>query len=153
MRAPPRIATRLMGSSLPDAEAAHAQADGELDLHVAGAVVGHRVVGLVELGQQAQPVLGHVAARLDARLVLVEAQVGREAGHADVHARLGDVVVRVALAKARLAPDIARKLDDVDGMMVAALLLHDRNPSWRTSSLSATARSSTARAHRHGGPT
>jgi hypothetical protein len=46
--------------------------------------------------------------------VPVEAQVGIEAGHADVEERLADVAARVGLAEAPLVPDPVVELDDVD---------------------------------------
>src|SRR5688572_2977451 len=121
MRAPATIATRFMAvlsSSLPHAVALLAQRDGELHLHVARAVVGHRVVHLVEPGQQVQPVLRHVAVGLDAGLVLVEAQVGRQARHADVDAGKPQPVARVGPAEARLAQHVLGQLDDVHRVMM-----------------------------------
>src|SRR5204862_4489535 len=80
-------------STLPDPVARLAQRDAELDLHLAGAVVGHRVVDRVELRQQAQPVFAHEAVRLDAGLVAIEAQVGVEPGHADIDAGFAEHVL------------------------------------------------------------
>src|SRR6516164_6520930 len=102
------------GSGLPDAVAGLAQADRELHLHLARGLVGHRVVDGVQLGQQPQPVLEDEAVGLDAGLVLVEAQVGVEAGHADVDARPRDRVVGVGLAEGRLVPDAVVEQHHVD---------------------------------------
>src|SRR5712692_9667468 len=77
------IATLDRNSALPHAVALLAQRDGELDFHVARAIVRHRVVRGVELGHQAKAIERDVAVRLDAGLVLVEAQVRVDAGHAD----------------------------------------------------------------------
>src|SRR5687767_8162823 len=121
MRAPATIATRFMAvlsSSLPHAVALVAQRDRKLDFHVARAVVGHRVVHLVQPGQQVQAVLGDEAVGLDAGLVLVEAHVGREARHADVDARKAQPVARVGLAEARLVQHVLRQLDDVHRVMM-----------------------------------
>src|SRR3954467_11425727 len=70
------------GSALPDAVALLSKSNGQLDFHVARAIVRHRVVDLVERRQQAQAVEQDEAVRLDAGLVLVEAHVRVEARHA-----------------------------------------------------------------------
>src|SRR5579862_2393792 len=106
-------------SCLPHSITFRLQRDGELDLHVARGVVGHRVRVGVELRQQAQAVALHVAVGLDAGLVLFEALLGREAGAADVDAGLDDVAVRVGGAEARVVEHAAVKLDDVDVVVVA----------------------------------
>src|SRR5205085_12468208 len=75
-------------SALPDAVALLAQADRELDFHIPRAIVRHRVVRGVELGHEAQSVEHDEAIGLNAGLVLVEAHIRVDAGHADVDARL-----------------------------------------------------------------
>src|SRR3954466_11622155 len=111
----------VRNSALPHAVTFFPQGYGELDLHVARAIVRHWVVDLVELGHQAQAVEHDEAVRLDAGLVLVEAHVGVEAGHADVHAGLHRVVARVGAAKAAVLQHLGRELHHVD--VVAGLLL------------------------------
>src|SRR5207302_3756970 len=107
-------------SRLPDCVALLAQRDGELDLHVARGLVGHRVGIGVELGEQAQAEALHVAVGADASLVLREAFFGAEAGHADVDAGLEEVAVGVRVAKARDVEDRGIELDHVDVVMVLA---------------------------------
>src|SRR6266508_1028748 len=113
--------TLLLGSSLPYAVSLLAQADRQLYFHFPRALVGHRIVDLVQLGQQAPAVPLHEAVRLDSRLVLVEALIGAQACHADVNARLGGIVIRVALPELRLAQHVGRKLDHVDRMVMGHL--------------------------------
>jgi len=62
-----------------------------------------------------------VAVGLDALLVLGEALGRGEAGHADVEAGLGGVVVGVGLAKARLLQYGAVQFDHVYGMAMRSL--------------------------------
>src|SRR4051812_27520445 len=87
--------SRVPWLRLPDAVPAGPEIDGKLDLHRARVVVSHRVVRLVHIRQQPQPEALHVAVGLDARLVLVEANVRIEAGHAHVHARLAGFVTGI----------------------------------------------------------
>ena len=96
------VLCRLGLMYMPHPVTAFAQVDRELHLHVARGVVGHRVVGLVDLGQQAQAEALYVAIGLDARLVLVEAHVGIDAGHADVDAGLARPVAGIGLDEPRL---------------------------------------------------
>src|SRR3954471_4052833 len=113
-------------SALPDAVAFLTQADGELHLHVPRAIVRHWVVRRVELRHQPQAVEHDEAIGLDAGLVLVEAHIRVDAGHADVDAGLYRVVVRVGAAKAAVLQHFRRELDDIDRVMRADLLLHAR---------------------------
>ena len=52
--------------------------------------------------------------------VTIEAQVGVEAGHADVDERLAEPVAGVGAAKARHVPDPVGELDDVDAVVMRA---------------------------------
>src|SRR5205823_8516249 len=77
-----------------------------------------------------QAVEHDVAVRLDAGLMLVEAHVGRDAGHADVDAGLHRVVVRIRAAEAAVLQHLWCELHYIDRVMLPArlfpLLLHAR---------------------------
>ena len=108
-----------LASALPHAIPLFPESDGQLDLHVSCRLVGHWVIELVQIGPQAQAVGAHETIRLDAGLVLVEALVGAQPGHADVEAGHAVNVVRVGLAEPRLVEHALRELDDVDAVMMA----------------------------------
>lgn len=67
-------------SGLPHPETRAAQIDPDLDFPLARLVVAHRIEALEQVRQQAQTVFLDVAVGLNARLVLVEAQVRIEPG-------------------------------------------------------------------------
>jgi len=104
--------------STADAIAGLAQSDGQFHFHLTGGLIGHRVVHLVQRRQQPHPVLEDKAIGLDARLVLVEAQVGVEPRHADVDEGLAQLVVGVGLAETGLVPHLVCQLDDIDVVVV-----------------------------------
>jgi hypothetical protein len=112
----------LAALGLPHRVALFLQRDGELDFHVARRLVGHRVGVGVEPGQQPQAEALDVGVRADTRLVLGEAFLGGEAGHAHVHARLEHVAVGIGGPEAREIEHPWVELDDVD---VVAM------PAWR----------------------
>ena len=108
--------------SLPNSITRLPQGNAELDFHVSGALVGHGVVHLVQPGQQAQAKVSGVSAGLDAGFVFVKALVYVQAGHADINQRFAQHVVRVAAPEAGDVPNFGRQLNDVDAVVVAALL-------------------------------
>jgi hypothetical protein len=68
--------------------------------------------------QQAQAELEDEALRPDARLVLVEAQIGIQPGHADVDARFAGNVAGVGFPEASFVQNVFRKFDDIDVIVV-----------------------------------
>ena len=109
--------------SLPNPITGLPQANTQFNLHVSCAFVGHGVVHLVQPGQQAQAKVARVAAGLDPCLMFVKALVNVQPGHTDVHKRLAQDVVRVTAPKACDVPHLGRQLDDVDAVVMSALLL------------------------------
>src|SRR5437868_3228395 len=113
-----RTGFHRLALGLPDAEPRLSQPDGQFHFHLASALVRHGVVDLIKLGHQAHAIVANEAVGLDAGLVLVEANIGIEPGHADIHERLAELVVRVGLAKTRLVPHGVGELDDVDAVVM-----------------------------------
>src|SRR3970282_2211008 len=79
-------------------------------------------VALVELGHQPQSVPSDEPVRLDARLVLVETQIGVESRHADVDAWPGRIVIRIASLEFRLPQHVLRQKNDVHAMVILSSL-------------------------------
>src|ERR1035437_3035850 len=107
-------------SRLPNSEAGLAKRNTYLDFCLTRGVVGHRVVGFVEVGQQSQPIELHISIRLNPCLVFVEAHVRVKSCHADIDAWFSGDVIGVAFGKLSLVKDGFRQLDDVDVVVVAA---------------------------------
>src|SRR5579859_2380356 len=114
-RSPPRSHRRRRTADAPasmtaeDDEAALAQAVREHDFHLDGAGVRHRVEMLIETRHETLAELAHDAGGFDARLVILEALLGRQSGHADV------------IAGTAVAFGIAQ-VNDVDVVMISGAL-------------------------------
>ena len=98
--------TRQTCSRLPNAKPGRSQLNAQLHFHAAGVIVRHRVVGLVEVGQQVQTKFLSVFVGLDTRFVFVKTYVRVQAGHADIDARLARDVAWIGPHEPGLAENV-----------------------------------------------
>ena len=95
-------------SRLPNPKPRLAQANAQFNFHVHSGLVLHGVVGLVQIGQQAQAKALHIGIGLDARFVFVKANVGVQPGHAHIHTGLAVDIAGVAAHKLGLQQHVFR---------------------------------------------